>query len=120
MNVFQSLTDYLRDSKSELEKVTWPSRQDTIRYSSLVLAVSIIVAAFFASLDYGLDTVVAAALNRKTATQVTQPSEQTPVTPAAVPGLDIQTSSSTVVPVDIKTAPVEPATQPTQTPPAKK
>lgn len=106
MNIIQSLTDYLRDSKSELEKVSWPSKTDTIRYSTLVVVVSLVVAGFFASLDYGLDTVVAAALNQKTSAEATQPAEQVPTTdnPSLVPGLDIEQSSTTLI------APIIPST----------
>ena len=114
MNIFQSLKDYLRDSKSELEKVSWPSRQDTIRYSGLVLGVSVVVAAFFASLDYGLDAVVAAALNRKTVAPVEQPAQPvTPLTSSTVPGLDIeQATSSLFQPGEVQTAPATSSQQP--------
>ncbi|MBU0646298.1 preprotein translocase subunit SecE [Patescibacteria group bacterium] len=43
---------YLRDAKEELGKVTWPSKQDTIRYSVVVIAISVFVAAFFGGLDW--------------------------------------------------------------------
>ncbi len=46
---------YLRESKEELGKVTWPSKQDVIRYSTLVIGVSVAVAAFFAGLDWALN-----------------------------------------------------------------
>jgi len=46
---------YLRESKEELEKVTWPTRRETVRYSVLVIAVSIVVGAFFAGLDWALN-----------------------------------------------------------------
>ncbi len=46
---------YFRESKEELEKVTWPTRQETIRYSILVVIVSVFMAFFFASLDWALN-----------------------------------------------------------------
>jgi preprotein translocase SecE subunit len=46
---------YFRESKEELQKVTWPSRQDTIRYSTLVVVVVVGMGAFFAALDWALN-----------------------------------------------------------------
>jgi preprotein translocase SecE subunit len=46
---------YFRESKEELEKVSWPSREDTIRYSGLVIGVVIVMGAFFAGLDWALN-----------------------------------------------------------------
>ena len=42
---------YLQESKEELEKVTWPNQKDTIRYSLIVIAVSILFGAYFGVLD---------------------------------------------------------------------
>jgi preprotein translocase subunit SecE len=51
-NIFQWLVQYLKDSKTELGKVTWPSKKDTIKYSFLVIAISVFVAIFFGGLDW--------------------------------------------------------------------
>lgn len=53
MNPAKKLIDYLRSVKSELSKVSWPSQRDTMRYSALVIGISIVTAAVFASLDLG-------------------------------------------------------------------
>lgn len=45
---------YFREAKMELEKVSWPTRKDTVKYSVLVLALSIATAAFIGVLDLGL------------------------------------------------------------------
>lgn len=45
---------YVREAKEELEKVIWPSREMTIRYSLLVIGMSVLMAMFFAGLDFGL------------------------------------------------------------------
>ena len=45
MSIINRLIDYLRSSKTELTKVTWPSRDQTIRYSTLVIIISVGVAA---------------------------------------------------------------------------
>lgn len=52
MAITDSLKNYLIGSYAEMKKVTWPTKQQTINYSLLVIALSIGLAAFFASLDY--------------------------------------------------------------------
>ena len=53
-NVFAWFVAYVRESKEELEKVIWPSKEAAIRYAILVIGVSVAMAAFFAALDLGL------------------------------------------------------------------
>ncbi|MBI2484785.1 preprotein translocase subunit SecE [Candidatus Uhrbacteria bacterium] len=45
------LTRYLRESKEELEKVTWPNRRESTSYALLVVAVSVGLGVFFFLLD---------------------------------------------------------------------
>ena len=47
------IINYLRESKEELGKVTWPTKNDVTRYSAIVIAVSLAVGAFFFLLDLG-------------------------------------------------------------------
>lgn len=42
---------YIKESKSELGKVIWPSRSETIRYTIIVAIVSVIVGVYMAGLD---------------------------------------------------------------------
>lgn len=53
-NPLKFAVQYVRESKEELEKVTWPSRKETLRYSVLVVVLSVVMAAFFAGLDWSL------------------------------------------------------------------
>jgi preprotein translocase subunit SecE len=46
------ITQFLREAKAELLKVNWPSRQQTINYTLMVIAISIVVALFLGGLDY--------------------------------------------------------------------
>ncbi len=46
------LTDYIRDSRLELKKVSWPTKKTTVNYTLLVLGVSISMAIFLALIDY--------------------------------------------------------------------
>ncbi|MBD3251310.1 preprotein translocase subunit SecE [Candidatus Uhrbacteria bacterium] len=61
-NPITSVTSYVRTSLAELKKVTWPTRETTFRYSLLVIVVSILVAGFFASLDWGFSRAVTYAI----------------------------------------------------------
>lgn len=104
MKLIEPLVDYLRSSKAELKKVTWPTRQETIRYSALVMGVSVAIAIFFAGLDFGLGKVIDAAVtSRQTPTdqqtQTPSPSTtETPTTQQVAPGLDLTAVSSTFTP----------------------
>lgn len=44
--------DYLRDTRGELKHVSWPSRSQTINYTIIVLAISIITGLFLGLLDF--------------------------------------------------------------------
>jgi len=46
MNFFTKITNFLNEVKVELKKVTWPSRQETIRYTMMVILISLGVAFF--------------------------------------------------------------------------
>ncbi len=43
---------YLRETNAELKKVTWPTRQDAIQLTGLVLVVVVISSAVLGLLDY--------------------------------------------------------------------
>jgi preprotein translocase subunit SecE len=43
---------YLREVRDELQKVTWPSRKQTLDKTLLVIVVSIFVGAYIGGLDY--------------------------------------------------------------------
>lgn len=43
---------YFTTAKEELLKVVWPSQKDTVRYSLLIIGMSLAVAAFFGLLDF--------------------------------------------------------------------
>lgn len=42
---------FLKDVRVELAKVSWPTRQETVRYTLIVIVASIAVAAFLGVLD---------------------------------------------------------------------
>lgn len=52
MKIVESVKNYLFGSYVEMQKVTWPTKQQTINYSLLVVGLSVGVAVFFSILDY--------------------------------------------------------------------
>ena len=48
----QKVRDYFQGSLSELKKVVWPTKKQTINYTILVIGMTPGIAIFFAVLDY--------------------------------------------------------------------
>ncbi len=46
------ITRYLKEVRAELRKVTWPSRAEVLRLSTIVMVVLLISSAFMALVDY--------------------------------------------------------------------
>jgi len=44
--------NFLKEVKGELKKVTWPTRQETIRHTLTIIGFSLAVAAFLGGLDF--------------------------------------------------------------------
>ena len=43
--------EFVRQVKQEVSKITWPSRKDTVRGTFVVIAVSVMLAAFLVCVD---------------------------------------------------------------------
>jgi len=50
----QGVVSYIRESRQELKNVQWPTRQETIRYTVVILAVSFAVAIATGAVDTAL------------------------------------------------------------------
>ncbi len=46
-----ALMGFLREAKSELLRVNWPNRKEVIRYTLMVVGISLFVAVFLGTLD---------------------------------------------------------------------
>jgi len=46
------LITFLKESRIELKKVTWPTREETIRHTITVIVISAAMALFLGGLDY--------------------------------------------------------------------
>lgn len=43
---------FLKETRDELKKVVWPTRQDVIRLTTVVVALSLIVGIFLGGMDF--------------------------------------------------------------------
>ncbi len=43
---------FFSDIRAELKKVTWPSREETIKLTAVVIIVSLIIAAYIGIIDF--------------------------------------------------------------------
>ncbi len=55
---------FVKEAKSELTKVVWPSRKETLRITLAVVALSLLVAIFLGAVDYGLTKLVELGLQK--------------------------------------------------------
>lgn len=55
----KSRFSFVPETIAELRKVTWPSRQETIRLSAMVLIVCVVVGLILGGIDYGFTQLVA-------------------------------------------------------------
>lgn len=46
------LLKFARESRDELKKVSWPTRELTIRYTMLVIAASLVIGLIIGGIDY--------------------------------------------------------------------
>lgn len=49
------VTNYIRSSFEELTKVTWPTKNQAVRLTIIVLILCLVVAVFLGALDYGFN-----------------------------------------------------------------
>ena len=51
-NIIDRIKEYLKDTRGELRKVSWPTRQQATNLTLIVLAVTAAMAAFLGALDF--------------------------------------------------------------------
>ncbi len=51
-NIPGQLIKYLKEVKIEAKKVNWPTKKETLKYTLIVIGISISVAIFLGTLDY--------------------------------------------------------------------
>ena len=60
----ETAKQFLREVKTELKKVTWPSRKDTLSGTIVVLVAVFIIAIFLGIVDSGLSNLIKQLLKR--------------------------------------------------------
>lgn len=50
--MIHKLKNFLEDSRQELKRVNWPTREETVRYTVFVIVFSLGLAAFLGFFDY--------------------------------------------------------------------
>ncbi len=56
--IFSKLGTFLKEVRLEMRKVNWPTRKETIKYTIIIIGVSLVVAAFLGGLDYIFTTLL--------------------------------------------------------------
>jgi len=62
MDFLRRAQEFVREVMAEFRKVTWPSRQELINSTVVVIAVTVVVALFLGSVDIVLAKIVEAIL----------------------------------------------------------
>ncbi|OGZ71048.1 MAG: preprotein translocase subunit SecE [Candidatus Staskawiczbacteria bacterium RIFCSPLOWO2_01_FULL_33_13] len=58
MTNIQRIQSFFKEVYVELKKVTWLSRGEVVRYTLIVLVITIVVAGFLGGLDYLFSTLI--------------------------------------------------------------
>ncbi len=57
-NLLQKISQFFREVRVEMKKVTWPSRKETLASTSVVLITVILMAFFLGIVDLGLSRLI--------------------------------------------------------------
>jgi len=52
MQFFSKASIFLKEVRLEMKKVNWPTRQETLKYTIIVIGSSLALAAFLGALDF--------------------------------------------------------------------
>jgi len=52
MSNLEQIKNYFKEVKVEMSKVNWPTKNQTVNYTLVVIGASAVVAAFLGALDY--------------------------------------------------------------------
>jgi preprotein translocase subunit SecE len=60
--IFEKVKQFLKEAKTELKKVTWPTPKQTLASTSVVIIVVVIISLFLGIVDFGLSKIIRLAL----------------------------------------------------------
>lgn len=105
----KALTNYFRASIQELKKVAWPTKAETVRYSTLVIGITLAVAIAIGVLDFALTAGLKALISTTPAptVQVEQPAQNTALPDIQFEPVDIQSEGGATDDIQFEAAPVE-------------
>jgi preprotein translocase subunit SecE len=63
-NFPKKAVNYFKEVKSEMAKVSWPTRKETVRYTVTVIGISFVVSIFLGGLDYLFNLVIQQIITR--------------------------------------------------------
>lgn len=52
------LSNYIKETRIELKKVTWPTRQETIQYTLAIVISSAAIAVFLGGMDFAFQQIL--------------------------------------------------------------
>jgi preprotein translocase subunit SecE len=52
MGIFSKIQKFLKEVLLEIKKVNWPTRKETVRYTLIVIGISVGVAIYLGGLDF--------------------------------------------------------------------
>ena len=59
INTFtQKIVTFFKEVKMEIKKINWPTKKETIRYTLIVIGISIAVAIYLGGLDFIFTTIL--------------------------------------------------------------
>ncbi len=57
--MIKNIKKYLKDSASELKKVSWPTKKETLENSTFVIIISIVLSLYIAGVDWIFKSIIA-------------------------------------------------------------
>lgn len=60
----EKLINYFKESKAELTKVTWPTNEQAVLSTIMVIVISAVTAVFLGGVDYGLNEILNQVISR--------------------------------------------------------
>lgn len=58
MTIIQKVKSFFKEVFVEMKRVSWLSQKDVLRYTGIVLGITIVVAAFLGGLDYIFTSII--------------------------------------------------------------
>ena len=57
-NIFQTSAQFLKDAKTELKKVKWPTKKELLASTTMVIILVLVVALYLGLVDFGLMNII--------------------------------------------------------------